>query len=72
MSKKHFIALADVIKKFNAASDSEGVTSHTPFTVRQIDELATFLNQQNPNFNRAHWLGYIAGTNGANGGAVKN
>jgi hypothetical protein len=34
-----------------------------------INHLADFCQSQNPNFNRDRWLGYIAGTNGKNGGA---
>jgi hypothetical protein len=33
--------------------------------------LAEFCRDQNGRFNRERWLGYIAGTNGKNGGAIK-
>jgi hypothetical protein len=36
-----------------------------------IDILADFCKAQNRNFDRARWLGYIAGENGPNGGKVK-
>ena len=64
MTKKHFIALADAIKAHNA----EGAT---PFLNSQLDALAAFCSAQNPRFNRARWIGYIAGLNGKNGGKVK-
>jgi hypothetical protein len=63
MSKKHFIALADAIREWNAVYKEQGFT---PF---QIDRLALFCEKQNSNFKRERWLGYIAGTNGKNGGA---
>ena len=65
MSKKDFIALADIIRKVNADD------SATPFTDFQIDELADFCRGQNPNFDRDRWLDYIAGRCGPSGGAVK-
>ena len=34
-----------------------------------LDVIADFCANQNPHFNRARWLGYIAGTCGPNGGA---
>jgi hypothetical protein len=64
MSKKDFIALADVVRKVNADD------SATPFTEFQIDELADFCQAENPNFNYSRWLGYIAGTNGPSGGKI--
>jgi hypothetical protein len=66
MIKKHFIALADLIKAKNADSKAEDVAS--PFNYRTIGLLADFCQAQNSNFNRDRWLGYIAGTNGKNGG----
>jgi hypothetical protein len=64
MSKKHFIALADHIRDYNLGGD-------TDFTESQLNALAFFCEQQNPNFNRERWLGYIAGECGPNGGTVK-
>jgi len=63
MSKKNFISLADAIREHNQKSASQ------PFTTDQLDILARFCALQNPNFKRERWLGYIAGTNGKNGGA---
>jgi hypothetical protein len=60
MTKQNFIALADAIKNGTAL---------ITLTQVQIEALADFYQAQNPNFNRDRWLGYIAGTNGKNGGA---
>jgi hypothetical protein len=64
MTKKNFIALADTIKAHNAFRRVDTVA----FTAEQINSLADFCAAQNPQFNRGRWLGYIAGTNGKNGG----
>ena len=63
MTKKHFIALADMIKA-NMGSDSA-------FGELQIDELADFCQSTNSNFKRDRWIGYIYDHNGKNGGKVK-
>lgn len=62
MTKKHFIALADAIKEHNNMIH----TNH--FTEDQLNTLAEFCRQQNVFFDRDRWMGYIAGTNGPNGG----
>ena len=59
MTKKHFIELADVIK--NAPSLFSNTT---------ILALACYCGRQSPKFKAGRWLGYIAGTNGPNGGKV--
>jgi len=71
MTKKHFIALADSIREHNKVKRNVfGVNAERmTFNTEQIDALADFCAQQNSNFNRERWLGYIAGTNGKNGGA---
>ena len=61
MTKKHFIALANLIK----------TRPDLLFTLKQITGLADFCQSQNFGFNRDRWLGYIAGVNGPNGGKVK-
>jgi hypothetical protein len=71
MSKKHFIELADTIKDHNASMHGLGHDLTQPFTSDQIDALAMFCAYQNPRFNRARWLGYIAGENGPSGGRIK-
>jgi hypothetical protein len=40
------------------------------FNIEQIQALADFCKQQNPAFMRERWMGYIAGTNGKNGGSL--
>ena len=65
MSKKDFIALADFLKARTITPNNGGT-----FTLYQIEQLADFCQSQNSNFNRERWLGYIAGTNGPNGGTL--
>jgi hypothetical protein len=62
MTKKHFIAFAEYLK------DTAGYCE--PFSTKQLEHLANFCHSQNSNFNEDRWLGYIAGTNGNNGGKV--
>jgi hypothetical protein len=66
MSKKDFIALADVIKAYNNEPKFR-----LGFCPSQLDALADFCQAQNPAFKRDRWLAYIAGECGPNGGAVK-
>ena len=68
MTKKHFIALADMIRDFNADAESIG---QRKFDANQIELMAAFCKQQNYQFNESRWLSYIAGECGPNGGAVK-
>lgn len=63
MTKKHFIRFAEYLR--------DTLNYCEPFTPKQLEHLADFCHEQNPNFNRERWLGYIAGTNGKNGGKVK-
>lgn len=60
MTKKHFIALANLIKEHD-----------DDFSPEARHWLAGFCEAQNPRFNRSRWLGYIRGTNGPNGGKAK-
>lgn len=62
MSKKDFIALADMIRSG---------FSQDPFTARQIQALAAWCSAMNPRFNRELWMDYIAGKCGPSGGKVK-
>ena len=64
MSKKHFIALADAIRKHNKGSSE-------PFTEDQIHVLVGFCRSQNYNFNTERWIDYINGKCGPNGGEIK-
>lgn len=63
MSKKHFIALAQYIMDHQRYGKVK-------FTDDQLDSLANFCRNQNGNFKRDRWLGYIKGQNGPNGGKV--
>lgn len=68
MTKKHFIALADMIKEHNRVLDTPQADK---FTTYQLESLADFCHSTNPNFNRERWLAYIAGECGPNGGPRK-
>ena len=74
MSKKDFIALADMIRYHRVDTcknyGPEKVQSHS-FNTLAISALADFCASQNPRFKRDRWLAYIAGECGPNGGAVK-
>jgi len=67
MSKRDFIKLADLIRDFGVVEQE----SPLPLTQTQVAMLADFCASQNPRFDRARWLGYIAGTCGPSGGRVK-
>ena len=60
MTKRHFIRLADYVVKGNFYLAQ-------PFTPEQIEYLADFCHEQNGNFYRARWIGYIKGENDAKG-----
>jgi len=74
MSKRHFIALADVVRTLRPVY----ISAHPDDQMRfagQLDSwkamrnaLGDFCQQQNGNFNRDRWLAYIAGECGPNGG----
>lgn len=53
MTKKHFIELADLIRRHNQHGGVQ------PFDSWQITVLADFCQQTNPRFNRQQWLDYI-------------
>ena len=65
MDRKHFIALADMIREFNT---SYNVQRGYPFDQQQLEALANFCKSQNPKFKRERWLACIAGHCGPNGG----
>jgi hypothetical protein len=67
MTKKHFIALADAIRKHDDHATDNG---QIPFPQSCIETLAEFCADKNPQFNYDRWIGYIAGTNGKNGGKI--
>jgi hypothetical protein len=68
MSKKHFVALADLIREHNRLANFNGENA---FTEDQLATLARFCASENPRFKRERWLDYIAGDCGPNGGAVR-
>ena len=68
MSKQHFIALADMVRRtfdLNSTEDFKA-TGQVP---KEVSALADFCQSQNHRFNRARWYGYIYGICGPNGGA---
>jgi len=67
MTKKHFIALAQLIKEYNLTRKDR---PNLCFTLKQIMALADFCKNQNSRFDSDRWLGYIAGVNGPNGKKV--
>ena len=60
MTKKHFIALADKLRP---------IRDRIPAEVLEV--LQDFCRVQNPRFLASRWTGYLAGTCGPNGGAVR-
>ncbi len=64
MSKKDFIALADMIRAARA-------TNPNMFRNGEVLELAEFCRSQNYGFKRDRWFDYIDGKCGPSGGAIK-
>jgi hypothetical protein len=73
MTKKHFIALADAIRRYNESAFPHGTNTVSPlkFSYTQLLCLADFCEDQSPRFNRERWLDYISGKCTANGGRIK-
>lgn len=87
MTKKHFIELADVIRKPGmlpatidiVVDDALPVDADVMMKValkrKLLDaialDLADFCKSQNYRFDRGRWLAYIAGECGPNGGKIK-
>lgn len=71
MTKKHFIALAKVIREHNSKIKPIFASpDRLLFNTEQLDILADFCTAWNPNFNRELWLDYIAGKCGPSGGKL--
>ena len=78
MTKKHFIALADVMRDCKPTTNSEDTIGI--FVVpgggseylwqKTVEKVADFCQSQNSRFNRERWLAYIAGKCGPNGGKL--
>lgn len=79
MSKKEFIALADLVRGLKPNTENiQARSSMRDYLNGRLaewelmrDKLADFCQAQNPRFNRGRWLSYIAGECGPNGGKVK-
>ena len=81
MSKKHFIELADCLRKsgmmpaaITMALESKGIedTAVVAAVLQAVTrELADFCASQNPRFDRWRFIEYAAGNCGPNGGKVK-
>lgn len=72
MSKKHFIALANVMRsvKYDSEHDGPEYAIAPKAFKRMVDRLANFCADQNPDFNRERWLSYLAGECGPSGGKL--
>lgn len=77
IAKKEFIALANKVialeshyRRYAKEEPKRVITTETVLGGYRA-ALAAFCFDQNPRFNQARWLGYIAGTNGPSGGEVK-
>lgn len=68
MTKKHFIELADMIRRSGPVVPAPGGFHCGAYSDSVIKELANFCAAQNPDFKRDRWLDYIAGKGGKNGG----
>lgn len=80
MTKKHFIALADLLRQFKPIVREEKDQTNPNRLLEAgraqqweafVDGLADFCESQNSRFNRERWLSYIAGNCTANGKKVK-
>ena len=69
MSKKHFIAMANVLRYRLSRWEKDGI--EYALLWEMVNDLAVFCKQANPRFNRDRWLDYIAGKCGPNGGSIK-
>lgn len=72
MTKKHFIALADCMRRLKPVGliedKGQALAAHAQWK-DTVQALADFCQSQNSQFNRSWWLAYIAGECGPNGGA---
>jgi len=77
MTKKHFIALADALKAIKPTLPPESQSLSYVMAVGRdaqwqatVDAIGSLCAQDNPSFDRQLWIGYINGTNTANGKAI--
>ena len=71
MTKKHFIALANLVRETEPIKlnqiDARASGEHRQWE-HMRDALATFCQTQSPRFLRQRWLDYVNGKCGSNGG----
>lgn len=77
MTKKDFIALADLVRaarpKFGTGDPDDKFGQGLRAAWEDMrGKLADFCAASNPRFNRSRWLDYIDGICGPSGGKVKN
>ena len=79
MTKKHFIALADVVRDLCPPSLTTSEKREVAVRYRlgrysqwnrTVEALASFCQSQNGRFNRERWIDYVHGECGPNGGKV--
>ena len=61
MSKKHFVQLADCLKRLNPAGQTHSAYVQWGNTINAIADVCA---ADNPRFDRGRWLKYIAGQSG--------
>lgn len=87
MTKKHFIGLADALRRVKpkqypreqhdepdsrVAIECETIARYQLFTWQQcVEKIADFCQSENSRFNRVRWMAYVNGDCGPNGGEVK-
>jgi hypothetical protein len=67
MTKQHFIALADALRRWKP---QDGNAIRLDQWTRDVVAVADACQDANPKFNRERWLNYIKGLCGPNGGAI--
>lgn len=75
MTKKHFISLADTVRRLRAAYYTQHPASELAHERNKIvavitSELADWCKDHNREFNRQRWLDYVAGDCGPSGGTT--
>lgn len=70
MSKRHFIELADVLRR-NKPDPMTDTGSTVALWAKLRDDIADVCKSENRAFNRDRWMDYIDGKCGPSGGAVK-